>query len=133
MTDITPGTHVLFREDTPQYAANKGFVYTVVASPSGEPFSVSAEGRHYVWLEAQADNIKPPSRRRRRTGWISALKVARPCDVEFGGEHEHDDTECAWLLDAMNGYEDYDDGYADALNREAEESMLGRPLFPNEY
>ena len=28
---------------------------------------------------------------------------------------------------------DYDDGLADALNREAEEESLGRPLFPNEY
>lgn len=29
----------------------------------------------------------------------------------------------------------WDDGswYADALNREAEEASLGRPLFPNEY
>lgn len=34
-----------------------------------------------------------------------------------------------------DGHEDWDDGsdLADALNREAEETMLGRPLFPNEY
>ena len=61
----------------------------------------------------------------------------RDCDIEFG-PHVHDDVECARILDEMeNGanraYEAYHDSYADALNREAEEHMLGRPLFPNEY
>jgi len=56
----------------------------------------------------------------------------RPCDREFG-IHEHDEAECPRILADMNG--GYDDGswLADALNREAEEGMLGRPLFPNEY
>jgi hypothetical protein len=56
----------------------------------------------------------------------------RPCDREFG-IHEHDEAECERILHDMSG--GYDDGswLADALNREAEESMLGRPLFPNEY
>lgn len=55
----------------------------------------------------------------------------RDCDIEFG-EHTHDDIECARILDVMNnGYPEND--LRDALNREAEENMLGRPLFPNEY
>lgn len=54
----------------------------------------------------------------------------RDCDIEFG-VHVHDEAECQRILDDMSG--GYDDGLADALNREAEESMLGRPLFPNEY
>lgn len=58
-------------------------------------------------------------------------ELMRECDFEFG-EHEHDDVECARLLDAMSGGDYYDD-YTDALSIEAEESMLGRPLFPNEY
>jgi len=55
----------------------------------------------------------------------------RPCDREFG-PHEHDEAECARILDTMSGG---DDGswLADAFNREAEEASLGRPLFPNEY
>lgn len=45
----------------------------------------------------------------------------QPCDHEFG-VHEHGDV-CRFVPD----------GLADALNREAEEMALGRPLFPNEY
>ena len=59
------------------------------------------------------------------------------CEAEFG-PHEHDDEECARILDEMeNGadraYEAYWAAEAEAYNREAEENMLGRPLFPNEY
>jgi hypothetical protein len=57
----------------------------------------------------------------------------RDCDLEFGA-HVHDEAECQRLMDTMSGV-GVDDGswLADAYNREAEESMLGRPLFPNEY
>jgi hypothetical protein len=58
------------------------------------------------------------------------VPAARDCDAEFG-PHEHDDVECARILADMSP--DYDDWEARALNREAEENMLGRPLFPNEY
>jgi len=62
----------------------------------------------------------------------NARFLDRACDREFG-PHEHDNAECERILHDMSG--GYDDGswLADALNREAEESMLGRPLFPNEY
>lgn len=51
------------------------------------------------------------------------------------------DIDAALDLGAVDGDEedeDYGDlpddgGLAEALNREAEEFMLGRPLFPNEY
>lgn len=61
----------------------------------------------------------------------ASLRAA--CDSEFG-PHDHDDAECARMLDTMNGV-GVDDGswYADASNRDAEENALGRPLFPNEY
>lgn len=57
--------------------------------------------------------------------------IPKPCYREFG-DHDHDVVECSRILHDMSGG---DDGswYADALNREAEENMLGRPLFPNEY
>ncbi len=41
------------------------------------------------------------------------------CDVDEPEEDEDEGDDGSWL--------------ADAMNREAEESMLGRPLFPNEY
>lgn len=64
-------------------------------------------------------------------------RLARECNHEFGPNHEHDERECARMLYVMGGGE-YDDGalydgLAYALNREAEERTLGRPLFPNEY
>jgi len=74
-----------------------------------------------------------------RAGEPHSIAVVETCDYvlahyrcfrEFGPHDEHDD--CERILADMNGG---DDGswYADALNREAEEGMLGRPLFPNEY
>lgn len=65
--------------------------------------------------------------------YFAVEREARPCDIEFGGDHEHDDAECARMLDTMNGI-GVDDGSweREALNREAEEHSLGRPLFPNE-
>ena len=61
------------------------------------------------------------------------MSKPRDCDIEFG-EHEHDDAECQRMLDTMSGV-GVDDGSweREAYNREAEEQMLGRPLFPNEY
>ena len=56
----------------------------------------------------------------------------RDCDIEFG-IHEHDEAECQRILDTMSGGYDAGSWLAESLNREAEESMLGRPLFPNEY
>lgn len=57
----------------------------------------------------------------------------RECDLEFG-PHDHNDAECAQALDIMeNGYGDPYQDDRDAYNREAEEEILGRPLFPNEY
>ena len=53
------------------------------------------------------------------------------CTEEFGPHEDH--SECERIMDGMNGYSDYDDGYAYSYNRELEEDMLGRPLFPNEY
>jgi hypothetical protein len=58
--------------------------------------------------------------------------LERACDREFG-PHEHDNAECERMLDTMNGGGDDGSWLADALNREAEEGMLGRPLMPNEY
>ena len=59
----------------------------------------------------------------------------RLCDLEFGEDHDHDDAECARMLDEMSGGSmiDHMEWERDAYNREAEENMLGRPLFPNEY
>lgn len=61
-------------------------------------------------------------------------ELVRECDREFG-EHEHDDAECARMLDEMSGASviAHMEWEREAYNREAEESMLGRPLFPNEY
>lgn len=58
------------------------------------------------------------------------LGAGHACYLEFG-EHDHDPARCQRILDDMAG--SWDDGLADAFNREAEESYLGRPLFPNEY
>ena len=68
-------------------------------------------------------------RRRRGVAWNDNV---RSCDFEFGPTHEHDDMECARMIDARSS-DVPDDGLADALNREAEEQSLGRPLFPNEF
>lgn len=58
--------------------------------------------------------------------------LSTPCVLEFGWHDEHSD--CQRMLDTMDGdYGDPDSWYADAYNREREEEMLGRPLFPNEY
>lgn len=40
---------------------------------------------------------------------------------------------CGWRGGCMMCCPWDDGGLADAFNREAEEQMLGRPLFPNEY
>ena len=56
--------------------------------------------------------------------------IPRPCYREFG-DHDHDPARCAMILDNMNA--SWDDGFADAYNRELEAESLGRPLFPNEY
>lgn len=73
--------------------------------------------------------------------WLEECRVLRDagliteCELEFGPHTEHAD--CAWLLDEMtHGADraaDAADDLARAYNREAEEQMLGRPLFPNEY
>lgn len=86
-------------------------------------------------FDIETDN---PEALRQLAEWLSRkfdrkVSALRPCDLEFGEDHNHDDAECAWMLEAMSGEAYYDDGLADALNREAEENMLGRPLFPNEY
>jgi hypothetical protein len=61
--------------------------------------------------------------------------VKRPCDIEFGEDHDHDEVECARILGVMNGddfdytsidYPEYDPGF-DHFER------FGRPAFPNEY
>lgn len=53
------------------------------------------------------------------------------CEDEFG-PHDHNDDDCGQMLSIMiDGYfacEEY--GFFD---RDAEEEVLGRPLFPNEY
>lgn len=57
----------------------------------------------------------------------------RDCDIEFGPDHNHDDDECDEMLYIMNGGHLHYSDFADAYNREQEEYLLGRPLFPNEY
>lgn len=89
-TELTIGSRVEFREDSPQHEANKGIVYTVVPSPSGNLVSIDktrdANGtnaypdgggvpREYVWLVDSRDADKAPSRQRRRTGYVTALRV----------------------------------------------------------
>ena len=54
------------------------------------------------------------------------------CMIEFGLDHVHDAYECENTMYLMNANSEYD-YYAEAYNRELEEDMLGRPLFPNEY
>lgn len=65
---------------------------------------------------------------------MTEIPDERDCDIEFG-PHNHDDVECARILDEMNGesMRYYIEWERAAYNREAEENMLGRPLFPNEY
>lgn len=58
------------------------------------------------------------------------LAIQWDCMIEFGLDHDHDAVECERLMAMMN---DPMDGYDDFYNRELEEDMLGRPLFPNEY
>jgi hypothetical protein len=54
------------------------------------------------------------------------------CEFEFGVHDDHSD--CDRILDEMNyGASDAYDAYYGGYDREAEENMLGRPLFPNEY
>lgn len=54
------------------------------------------------------------------------------CLAEFGPHDDH--SNCAGMLATMNdGYYDHMEWEAEQYNREAEENMLGRPLFPNEY
>lgn len=74
-----------------------------------------------------------------RRGDPHAIAVVEVCDEvlahydcyqEFGPHDGHSD--CNRILDTMRGGYGGDD-LAYALNRAAEEEMLGRPLFPNEY
>lgn len=58
----------------------------------------------------------------------------RDCDIEFG-EHEHDDKECAIILERMNG-EDFDftaQDYPEYDSQYDHFERFGRPAFPNEY
>jgi hypothetical protein len=54
------------------------------------------------------------------------------CNSEFGEDHDHEDAECARMIDTMGGYDvSYDypayDSQMDHYER------FGRPAFPNEY
>lgn len=65
---------------------------------------------------------------------LTAEDLVRECDREFG-EHEHDDRECARMLDEMSGgsHLEHMEWERESYNRELEAESLGRPLFPNEY
>lgn len=90
------------------------------------------EGYDLMPRFATDEEVEAAFQERRRRG-VPWSKDVRDCDFEFGPTHEHDDMECHRLMDAMSSDAPYDDGLADALNREAEEQSLGRPLFPNEF
>lgn len=74
---MTVGAVVEFREGTPQFAKNQGIRYVVVSSPLGDNTSES-DGKSYVWLVHQDDITKAPSRRRIRSGYVSALRIVGP-------------------------------------------------------
>lgn len=74
---VCVGAVVEFREDTPQFAKNQGIRYVVVSSPLGDNAS-EMDGESYVWLVHQDDITKAPSRRRIRSGYVSALRVISP-------------------------------------------------------
>lgn len=65
---------------------------------------------------------------------LDSSRPLHPCDTEFGLLHDHDPVECDRMMDLMSG-DGADDGSweAEAYNRDAEETALGRPLAPNEY
>ena len=54
------------------------------------------------------------------------------CDAEFGEDHDHDDAECARILDTMNGDMSFYD-YPSYDYQDAHYERFGRPAFPNEY
>lgn len=90
------GSRVMFAEGTPQYPANVGIVYVVEVSPMGNTHSRDEHGRPYVWLVNEADvGTRPPSRRRRRTGWADALIVVDDvCAHEHTRQVSEHDVEC---------------------------------------
>lgn len=108
------GSLVEFREGARPYAANVGIRYVVVESPTAEGWSVDNTGpapRAYVWLVDARDTAKPPSRQRRRSGYVTDLLEVTPVSLEArcetcgetfnpDGEDDlvhlsrHDDTEC---------------------------------------
>lgn len=111
-------------------------------------FFVSANAEVYPWSSGDAARREafPEDFQTSigRTGFLTreAAEAARDewvayqngeiseCEYEFGPHTDHSD--CQRTLDEMSA-EPWDDGYAEAYNREAEEMSLGRPLFPNEY
>jgi len=78
-TALPVGSLVRFREDTPQHAKNAGILYVVVESPTGDASSLDrthGDDREYLWLVDSRDVCLAPSRRRRRTGYVTALESA---------------------------------------------------------
>lgn len=88
------------------------------------------EGYNLMARFATPEEVEVAFQERRRRGVLWSKDVLS-CDFEFGIDHEHDEMECNRLIDAMSGEAEAQDDYG--MNREAEEQMLGRPLFPNEF
>lgn len=98
------GAVVEFHEDSPQYAKNQGIRYVVVASPLGDAVS-QIDGEPYVWLVHEDDVTKAPSRRRRRTGYVSALRTITPgTQTDLRDAITTAEARCDVLLSAQNTF-----------------------------
>lgn len=91
------------------------------------PGTVSTIVPMAIVMDIWGDMLQPMTKEER---WEFASRVE--CEREFG--HHTDHSDCQRIIWEMNhGANDAYEAYYGGLNREAEEAMLGRPLFPNEY
>jgi len=99
------GAVVEFREDSPQYAKNQGVRYVVVEAPLGGSESRDAEGRTYVWLVTEDTIGNSPSRQRRRTGYVTALRTVTPAPRDDRRDAiTAAEARCKVLLSAQNTF-----------------------------